>query len=108
MKEFDVKRNKLNDASRARFDELCLLIKDTVPDAEPKLWAAIPSFCKGDKFIRLLCFAGHINIEAAAAIDFKSLLGEYSFTPKGMLQITHEQRLNEGVLREIFLRTLNE
>jgi hypothetical protein len=38
-----------------------------------------------EKFIRIIAFKGHINIEAEAMLEHKYLLQLFKNTPKGML-----------------------
>lgn len=47
----------------------------------------MPSFYIDDKFVRLIPFKDHINIEAATIATHTSQLKQYKITPKGMLQI---------------------
>lgn len=36
---------------------------------EEKMWAKLPSYYVGDKFIRLILFKDHLNIECSTFID---------------------------------------
>lgn len=76
--------------------------------AEPTetLWARLPSYCVGERFVRLIPFGDHINIEAVAAKDHTEELHGYKITPKGMLQIFVGQEVPTEILREIFKETL--
>ncbi len=66
----------------------------------------MPSFYLGEKFVRLIPFKDHINIEAEAVMEHKFRLHQYKITPKGMLQIYLYQDIPEKVLKEIFYDTL--
>lgn len=89
------------------FTTLHSLILDSVTaQVEEKLWAKLPSFCIGEKVVRLIPFKDHINIEAAAIIQHKSELSCYKLTPKGMLQIYVGQALPCDLLKQIFAETL--
>ena len=67
---------KYTDEIQQLFCELRILIIQSVScDIEEKLWAKIPSYYDGDRFIRLIPFKDHINIEAAAIIENKDTLG---------------------------------
>ena len=71
-----------------------------------KLWAKLPSYYVEDRFIRIIPFKDHINIEANAVPFYKEELSEYKITPKGMLQIFHNQPIPIKLLEEIFKKTL--
>lgn len=70
------------------------------------LWARLPSYCAGEKFVRLIPFSDHINIEASAVINHRDELSGYRITPKGMLQIFVGQQIPTDLLRKIFKETL--
>lgn len=76
--------------------------------AEPTetMWARLPSYCVGERFVRLIPFGDHINIEAVAVKDHTEELHGYKITPKGMLQIFVGQEVPTEILREIFKETL--
>ncbi|MBQ8790064.1 MAG: DUF1801 domain-containing protein [Ruminiclostridium sp.] len=93
----------------ATFTSLRKLIYDSVSVAiEEALWAKLPSFNNGEKFVRLIPFKDHINIEATAIINHKEKLSGYKITPKGMLQIYLKDEIPCDVLKEIFKETLGE
>ena len=71
-----------------------------------KLWAKIPSFYAGERFIRIIPFKDHINVEATAILQHISELKEYKITPKGMLQIYQNQEIPCNILQVIFIETL--
>lgn len=71
-----------------------------------KLWAKIPSFYVGERFIRIIPFKDHINVEAKAILQHISELKEYKITPKGMLQIYQKQEIPCNILQVIFIETL--
>lgn len=83
-----------------------LIIKSVPCEIEEKLWAKLPSFYVGEKFVRLIPFKDHINIEAYTVIEHKSQLEQYKITPKGMLQIYLNQDIPHTVLQEVFMETL--
>ncbi|MBE6880137.1 MAG: DUF1801 domain-containing protein [Ruminococcaceae bacterium] len=98
---------KYPDETIAMFTDLRKLIYDSVSVAiEEALWAKLPSFNNGEKFVRLIPFKDHINIEAAAIINHKEKLSGYKITPKGMLQIYVEQVIPNDILKQIFVETL--
>ena len=89
------------------FAEIRKLIIKSVPcEIEEKLWAKLPSFYVGDKFIKIIPFKDHINIEAAAVIRYKPQLEQYKITPKGMLQIYLNQDIPCVILESIFIESL--
>lgn len=92
---------------RRYFDEIReQIIKSVDCQIDEKLWAKLPSFYVGDKFIRIIPFKDHINIEAVAIIKYKQELEHFKITPKGMLQINFNQDIPSNVLRTIFNKTL--
>ena len=74
--------------------------------AEEKLWAKLPSYYAGNRFVRLIPFRDHINIEAQAAAAHRDMLKEYKMTPKGFLQLYLHQPVPVEALRLIFRETL--
>ncbi|MBB6630713.1 DUF1801 domain-containing protein [Clostridium algidicarnis] len=83
-----------------------LIIKSVPCKVEEKLWAKLPSFYVEKKFIRVIPFKDHINIEADAIMEHKSKLDQYKITPKGMLQIYLNQDILYDVLSVIFVDSL--
>lgn len=93
---------KYSEEIRTLFSEIRKLILNSAPGAvEEKLWAKLPSFCVGNKFIRVIPFKDHVNIEAAPVLKYKPHLKAYKITPKGMLQIYLGQELPHDVLNSI-------
>ena len=93
----------------ATFTSLRKLIYDSVSVAiEETMWAKLPSFNNGEKFVRLIPFKDHINIEATAIINHKEKLSGYKITPKGMLQVYLKDEIPCDVLKEIFKETLGK
>lgn len=89
------------------FIDLRKLIIQSVPcEIEEKLWAKLPSFYVGKKFIRIIPFKDHINIEAGAILEHKHQLEQFKITPKGMLKIFPNQDIPSDVLTTIFNETL--
>jgi hypothetical protein len=89
------------------FNRLRQLIFDSVvSEPEEMLWAKLPSYYVGERFVRLIPFKDHINIEALAVIQHKEELSGYKVTPKGMIQIFVNQQIPTEVLMRIFAETL--
>lgn len=84
-----------------------LILKSTSQQIEEKLWAKIPSYYVGEKFVRLIPFKDHINIQAMAIMQHKNELTGYKITSKGMLQIYLNQTVPLLLLQKIFDETLN-
>jgi proline dehydrogenase len=82
------------------------IIKSAALVIEEKLWARLPSYYVGEKFVRVIPFKDHINIEAAAINKYKHQLESFKITPKGMLQIYLNQNIPCNVLQTIFNETL--
>ncbi|WP_339007528.1 DUF1801 domain-containing protein [Fusobacterium varium] len=97
-----------NEIQKLFYELRILILQSASYDIEEKLWAGIPSYYIGKRFIRLIPFKDHINIEAAAIIENKNKLQEFKVTPKGMLQIYCNQAIPVSVLKIIFKNTLSE
>lgn len=90
-----------------RFTTLYQLALECAPgEVEEKLWARLPTIDCGDNFIRLIPFKDHINIEAAGLAAHKDQLSGYRFTPRGMLQVFHDQVIPADVLWLVFHESL--
>ncbi len=70
------------------------------------LWAKLPSYYCGEKFVRIIPFKDHINIEAAGLSRNAEQLSAYRFTPKGMLQVKAGQKPDSAILKKAFTETL--
>lgn len=66
----------------------------------------MPDFYLGEKFIRIIPFKNHMNIEAAAIIEHKQQLEKFKLTPKRMVQIFLNQDIHSAALTAIFNETL--
>ena len=89
------------------YDKLRQIVFESVGETvEEKLWARLPSYYVGEKFVRLIPFKDHINVEASAIQERKDELCDYKITPKGMLQIYVGEELPCALLKEIFSKTL--
>ncbi len=89
--------------------ELYIKLRDviySVAEPDEELWARLPSYYVGEKFVRLIPFKDHINIEAAAIPCHKDGLAGYKITPKGMLQIFIGQEVPCEELKKIIKETL--
>ena len=94
------------DEIKVLFEKMRDFIFSVSPAAEEKLWAKLPSYYAGERFVRLIPFKDHINIEAAAIMGHRDELAGYSVTPKGMLQIGIKNDLPAELLERIFAETL--
>lgn len=91
----------------ALFRELRQLILDSAPcPPEEKMWARIPSYYAGERFVRLIPFKDHINLEAAAIPQHRQELTGCRLTPKGMLQLRPGQEYPRHTLTQAFRETL--
>ncbi len=89
---------------------LFLRIRDRVLSAAPlpieeKLWAKLPSYYCGDRFVRIIPFKDHINLEASGLAMHTDEFNGYKFTPKGMLQIGVKQEIDSELLTRVFRDT---
>lgn len=98
-----------------KFDELTtqrffvlhgLIYESTFQIINEILWAKLPSFYVESNFVRVIPFKDHINIEAKAVLSYRDELCAYKITPKGMLQIFHNQQIPDELLKVIFKESL--
>ena len=73
---------------------------------EEKMWAKLPSYYYKEKFIRIIPFKDHINIEAEGLVRHINDFNGCKFTPKGMLQIKTNQVIDFERLKKVFSETL--
>ncbi|MCU0485763.1 MAG: hypothetical protein MUC85_06580 [Anaerolineales bacterium] len=105
--EFKRHLERFDEKTRKRFTMLCDLVHESTSQAiQEKLWAKLPSFYVGERFVRIIPFSDHVNIEAKAINSYKETLGEFQITPKGMLQIKHEQIVPVEILKKIIRESL--
>ena len=83
-----------------------LILESTSQEIEEKLWARLPSIYCGNRFVRLIPFKDHINVEAKGMMAYKDKLHGYKMTPKEMLQIGHKQEIPTELLKLIFKESL--
>lgn len=83
------------------------VLKSASQEIEEKLWAKLPSYYAGEKFVRLIPFKDHINVEAAAVASHMDELSGYKITPKGMLQIFVGKDIPADILVRVFKETLS-
>ena len=89
------------------FCELRQIVFDSIScEPEETLWAKLPSYYVGERFVRLIPFKDHVNIEAQAVELHKEELAGYKITPRGMLQIYLKQDIPYEVLKQVFAETL--
>lgn len=96
------------DEIKVLFETLRKFLYAASPAAEEKLWAKLPSYYAGERFVRFIPFKDHINIEAAAIMGHRDELTGYSVTPKGMLKIGLKNDLPAELLERIFHKTLTD
>ncbi|MDE7212952.1 MAG: hypothetical protein K2N42_00055, partial [Anaeroplasmataceae bacterium] len=78
------------------------------PNAIESLWAGLPTYSiSKEKFVRIIPFKDHINIEALALITYKESLKDYKFTPKHMLQICVGEPIPRAILLKVCKETLS-
>lgn len=92
----------------ALFSRLRSIVFDSASTTpQETLWAKLPSYYVEDRFIRLIPFKDHINIEAQAVTNHLDALSAYKVTPKGMLQVYLGQQIPVDTLKLIFAETLD-
>lgn len=85
-----------------------LALESAPSGARECLWARMPSYYAGERFVRILPFRDHLNVEAKAMPLHAAELSGYRLTPKGMLQLRLGQSVPEQALRAVFSETLGE
>lgn len=84
-----------------------LILENAHCEVEEKLWARMPSYFNGKKFVRIIVFKDHININASAVTKFSGELDDFKITPKGMLQLYNNQQIPIAVLQKIIIESLS-
>lgn len=98
---------KFDEQTKQRFSVLYGLIYESNSQiTHEKLWAKLPSFYVGNNVVRIIPFKDHINVEAKTVLAHKDEIQEYKITPKGMLQIFHNQQVPTEILKVIFKESL--
>lgn len=98
---------KFNDEIKNIFCEIRQLVMESSKAIiQEKMWAKLPSYYAGEKFIRIIPFKDHVNIEAYAVLKYKSELTPYKITSKGMLQIYTGEEIPTEIIRKIVIETL--
>jgi hypothetical protein len=99
--------NIYSDEIKQLFIKIRDQIINSVPcEIEERLWAKLPSYYVGNKFVRLIPFKDHINIEASAFLSHKTELERYKMTPKGMFKIYLNQEIPVSLFHTVFKETL--
>jgi len=81
-----------------------IVLKEKVVE---KMWAKLPSYYVEKRFIRIIPFKDHLNIEASGVKKFTNELADYNITAKNMLQLYPFQKVPVEILTEICQETLN-
>lgn len=107
--EIKVYIEKYSEEIQELFEKLRTLVLESVSvEVTETMWAKLPSYYRGEKFVRLIPFKDHINIEACETLKYKEELKDYKLTPKGMLQIYLNQDIPDEILKKIFAETLTQ
>lgn len=105
--EIKVYIEKYSEEIQELYEKLRTLVLESVSEELTEtMWAKLPSYYRGEKFVRLIPFKDHINIEACEILKYKEELKDYKLTPKGMLQIYLNQDIPDEILKKIFAETL--
>ncbi len=98
---------KYNDEIKDMFYKLRELIFECGSyEVEEQMWAKLPTYYVDKRFVRLIPFKDHINVEAKYMASYIDKLSDYKITPKGMLQLYLNQNIPFEVLKEVFKKTL--
>ena len=100
------KISAFSDEIRQMFGQVRDIVYSVAPKAEETVWAGLPSYYVGDKFVRVIPFKDHLNIEAVGLTNHKSGLKDCKFTPKNMLQIFAGQPIPTDILSAAFRESL--
>lgn len=107
--EIKVYIEKYSEEIQELYEKLRTLVLESVSEELTEtMWAKLPSYYRGEKFVRLIPFKDHINIEACEILKYKEELKGYKLTPKGMLQIYLKQDIPDETLKNIFAETLTQ
>lgn len=107
--EIKVYIEKYSEEIQELYEKLRTLVLESVSvEVTETMWAKLPSYYRGEKFVRLIPFKDHINIEACETLKYKEELKDYKLTPKGMLQIYLNQDIPDEILKKIFAETLTQ
>lgn len=83
-----------------------IIIASTDQKITATLWAKLPTYSLNDRFIRLIPFKDHINVEAKAVVNNLNLITNYKITPKFMIQVYLNQEVDAMLFKKIFQETL--
>ncbi|MDE5856168.1 MAG: DUF1801 domain-containing protein [Anaeroplasmataceae bacterium] len=101
------KLNKLPLEVKGMFLEIKDIVYNVAPNTIETLWAGLPTYSMSkEKFVRIIPFKDHINVEAMALSAYKDSLEDYTYTPKNMLQIYVGEEIPKDILYKIFKETL--
>ncbi|ABX81860.1 DUF1801 domain-containing protein [Acholeplasma laidlawii] len=106
--EIEVKLSKYNNGVKDLFLKIRKIIYETNLQIDERIWASIPSFYYGNKFIRIIPFKDYVNIEAKLISEYTKELIGYKITPKGMLRLEINQDVPGDLLGIIFKQSLTE
>lgn len=81
------KLSKYSNDVKDLFLKIRQLIYETNLQIDERIWASLPSFYYGKKFIRAIPFKDYVNIEAKSISEYREELIGYKITPKGMLRL---------------------
>lgn len=106
IKEIELYLEKYDESTRNRVQYIYeLIIKSVESDINERLWAKLPSYYLENKFVRIIPFRTHINIEAEGLSLYRKELNKYKFTEKGMLQIFNDDEVPVNELEKVFRST---
>lgn len=99
---------KYPEGVREIFLKIRQILFECAPGAREETWARMPSYYIGERFVRLIAFKDHINVEVGSATVDKAAFAGYKITPKGMIQIFVGQDIPRDALRALFCAALKE
>ncbi len=91
----------------ARFRAVAAILEGLgIPGLDFRVWAGLPSFYAGERFVRVIPFKDHLNVQTAGVLGHAEDFVGCRLTPKGMLQIAHDAPLPAEALRRLFADAL--
>ncbi|MFD1418199.1 iron chaperone [Companilactobacillus keshanensis] len=94
--------NNADTSHQEKLNQIYLLIKSVVPEAEEKISYAMPTFYLKKNLVHFADFKHHLGFypTPSAIVEFEKELKPYK-TSKGAIQFTYEKPLPEELIKKI-------